>query len=239
MFRYEEIAEDLQKKIKDGVYKTSEKLPKEYELCDQYETSRTTIREAMQLLENRGLIFKRRGSGSYVKSISEEEEVRKGFLQSSQFSGFTKDMGEQKVSSQIIEFAVVNPPREIAAALKMSVEDFAYYVCRIRLVDGEPFVVEYTYMPIQVISGVTKDTVQKSIYAHIENVLRLKIRSCHRIAKAMMPTEKETEWLAIDDGSVCILAIEQVAYLDDGRIFEYSVSHHRSDKFELKTITIR
>ncbi len=239
MFRYEEIAEDLQKKIKDGVYKTSEKLPKEYELCDQYETSRTTIREAMQLLENRGLIFKRRGSGSYVKSISEEEEVRKGFLQSSQFSGFTKDMGEKRVSSEVIEFAVINPTEEIATALKISIQDFVYYVCRIRLVEGEPFVVEYTYMPIHVISGITQDIIKSSIYAHIENTLKLKIRSCHRIAKALMPTEKEKEWLAIDDSGVCILGIEQVAYLDDGRIFEYSISHHRSDRFELKTITIR
>lgn len=238
MFRYEEIADDLQRKIKEGIYQESEKLPKEFELCEQYNTSRTTIREAMDLLETKGLIFKRRGSGSYVKSISEEEEVRKGFLQSTQFNGFSKDMAGKNVTSQVIEFAVVNPTQEVATSLKISEDEFVYYICRVRMVKEEAYVVEYMYMPIQVISGVTKAVINKSIYSHIENTLKLKIKSCHRTARALLPTEEEKEWLNIDD-TVCVFEVEQVAYLDDGRIFEYSISHHRSDKFELKTISFR
>ena len=47
MFKYEIIAEDLQKKIQSGEYRADEKLPQEMELCRQYDTSRITIREAL------------------------------------------------------------------------------------------------------------------------------------------------------------------------------------------------
>lgn len=239
MFKYEEIANDLQRKIKAGEYNPSQKLPKEYELCEQYGASRTTIREAMEALEYKGLIVKRRGSGSYVKNINEQEEVQKGFLKSSQFNGFSKDKSGKRVISKVLEFAVINPPEEVAAQLKIPSKSFVYYICRVRIIDDEPYVVEYTYMPINVISDVTEDVVASSIYAHIEDTLHLKIRSCHRIARALFATEDEKKWLNIKENEACIFEVEQVAYLDDGRIFEYSKSHHRSDKFELKTISLR
>ncbi len=56
MFKYERIAEDIQNKIQKGEYLADEKLPQEMELCRQYDASRITIREALDLLVYRGLI---------------------------------------------------------------------------------------------------------------------------------------------------------------------------------------
>ena len=53
-----------------------------------------------------------------------------------------------------------------------------------------------------------------------------------------IPTEKEEEYLKIDH-CFPILEVEQVAFLDDGRIFEYSKSRHRGDRFELKTVSVQ
>lgn len=55
-----------------------------------------------------------------------------------------------------------------------------------------------------------------------------------------MPTEEERKWLNItDEDFVPIFEVEQIAYLDDGRIFEYSKSRHRADFFELKSVSVR
>ena len=62
MFKYETIAEDIQKRIQSGEYPADEKLPQEMELCRQYDASRITIREALDLLVNRGLITRRSGN---------------------------------------------------------------------------------------------------------------------------------------------------------------------------------
>ena len=76
-------------------------------------------------------------------------------------------------------------------------------------------------------------------HSYIEDTLKLKIQSGHRIARASMPTDEERVWLGIGDAPIPILEVEQVAYLGDGRIFEYSKSRHRGDCFELRTVSVQ
>lgn len=65
--KYKSIYEDLSRKIRAGEYKDSEKLPYERELCQAYDVERITIRHALNLLEEDGLIVKRPGVGSFVR----------------------------------------------------------------------------------------------------------------------------------------------------------------------------
>ena len=81
--------------------------------------------------------------------------------------------------------------------------------------------------------------VKSSIYEYIEQTLKLKIKSAHRTVRADMPTEEERKWLGIGKDEMPILEVEQTAYLDDGRIFEYSKSRHRADCFALRTVSVR
>lgn len=64
---YEVIYEELKNKIMSGSYNDGEKLPFERELCDQYVVDRITVRRALKMLVNDGLLTKRPGLGSYVK----------------------------------------------------------------------------------------------------------------------------------------------------------------------------
>ncbi len=94
-------------------------------------------------------------------------------------------------------------------------------------------------MPTDFITGITAEVVESSIYKYIEEQLKLKIKSAHRIARADMPTEEEREWLEIGEEPIPIFEVEQTAYLDDGRIFEYSKSRHRADCFALMSVSLR
>lgn len=239
MFKYEVVAADLQSKIQSGEYKADERLPQEYELCRRYGVSRITVREAMDLLVNMGLIIKRRGAGTFVKAVSGGAQGQEGFSRSQQFNGFSKDMEGRKVSSRLHEFKLLRAPSKVAKQLQVSSAAFVCYICRTRLVDGKPYVVEYTYMPMDFITGITTQVVESSIYSYIENDLKLKIKSAHRIARASLPTEVEKRWLEIGEPLIPILEVEQIAYLVDGRIFEYSISRHRADCFELLSVTQR
>lgn len=239
MFKYEMIAEDIQNRIQTGEYHADEKLPQEMELCRQYEASRITIREALDLLVYRGLITRRRGAGTYVKAITGEKSDSEGFAKSQQFGDFSGDMKGRKVESEISEFSLLRVPGHVAEKLQVPDTAFVCYICRVRSVDGEPHVVEYTYMPTDFITGITEDVVRGSIYEYIEEKLKLKIKSAHRTVRADMPTEQERKWLGIGEASMPVLEVEQTAYLDDGRIFEYSKSRHRADRFALRTVSVR
>lgn len=238
MTKYESIASDMQQKIKNGVYRPNDQLPFEAEMCKTYNVSRITVKKAMDLLVNRGLVVKRRGSGTFVKNITLIPDDSQSYSTSNQFSGFAHTEGHKNVTSVIHEFQVINPPKNVAQRLKIDEEEFVYYIERTRCSEGEPYVVEYTYMPIQMIPGIKREVLEHSIYQYISEELGLKIKSAHRTVRASLPTKKEEAYLKVEH-CFPILEVEQVAFLDDGRIFEYSKSRHRGDRFELKTVSVQ
>ena len=71
MLKYQSIASDIQRSIEAGALKPNAKLPTVVELCEAYGVSKITIKRAIDLLTDRGLISSRRGSGTYVKNTTE------------------------------------------------------------------------------------------------------------------------------------------------------------------------
>lgn len=236
MAKYEEIAEDIRNGILNGKYGPKEQLPLEKEMCEHYGVSRITIKKAVDELVIQGLVIKRRGSGTFVKALDDDDVQELSMAK--QFEGFSEAHKGMKVHSEIVNFEVVHPTEEIATKLKITCDDFVYYVIRTRYADDVPFVIEYTYMPIGLIPGIKNDVLLNSVYGYIEKELKLKIKSSHRVIRAMLPSELEQKWLDIDS-NFPILEVEQVGFLDNGQPFEYSKAHHRSDKIEFRTVSIK
>ncbi|PRR80996.1 GntR family transcriptional regulator [Clostridium vincentii] len=236
MLKYEQIALDIKQKISEGFFKANDQLPLEKEMCIQYDVSRITIKKAMDQLVMNGLIVKRRGSGSFVKDVDDNEVT--DLSTSHQFLGFSNAYKDKKILSEVIEFQIINPTEEIANKLKMEADGFVYYINRVRYADNEPYVVEYTYMPIDVIPGIKREVLQESIYRYIEDELKLNIKSAHRTIRAILPSKLEMGYLKIGE-NFPLLQIEQIGFLNNGQPFEYSKSNHRSDTFEFKSISVR
>jgi GntR family transcriptional regulator len=66
--RYQQVASRLMQEIADGMPAVGAQLPTEIELCDRFQVSRFTIREALRWLAESGLVTRRRGSGTLVVS---------------------------------------------------------------------------------------------------------------------------------------------------------------------------
>lgn len=62
------IADDIQKRITDETLKPGDKLPTEAVLCQHYKVSRTTLREAIQMLRTKGLLDVTPGRGSFIRT---------------------------------------------------------------------------------------------------------------------------------------------------------------------------
>lgn len=74
MAKYQVLAEALRQKIIEGIFNPGNKLPSEYELQNQFQVSRQTVRNALEVLEKQGFVRGRQGSGTYV--IDREAEER-------------------------------------------------------------------------------------------------------------------------------------------------------------------
>lgn len=62
-----QLFEELGRAIKRGTFAPGQKLPTEAELMHQYGVSRTTVTRTLRDLENRGVIWRRQGSGTFVR----------------------------------------------------------------------------------------------------------------------------------------------------------------------------
>lgn len=68
--KYRWLAERLEEMIQKNIQNGVNKLPTEQELCARYRVSRQTVRNALSLLKERGLIERRQGSGSFITGRS-------------------------------------------------------------------------------------------------------------------------------------------------------------------------
>lgn len=74
--KYRVIYEELSDKIRNGTYSPGQRIMTEKEVSEQYEVSRITSKNALSMLEQAGLIVRKRGAGSYVAdSVSLQAEV--------------------------------------------------------------------------------------------------------------------------------------------------------------------
>jgi len=67
--KYRQLAEALKKGLVKNIQQGIYKLPTEKELCTRFRASRQTVRQALLLLEQEGLIVRRQGSGSYATGL--------------------------------------------------------------------------------------------------------------------------------------------------------------------------
>ena len=231
MSKYGELAAALRSDIEDGTYSAGDRLPTTPELCEKYGVSNTTVKKAIDELEQLGLIARRRGSGIYVKStVSLRRSMQGGLSTSGQMNGLSAELADTGivVTSDVHDFSIVHPSADVADALDISTKEFVYKICRVRLTDNKPRSVEYTYMPLTLVPGLLEEHLHGSIYGYLTHELGFKIGSAHRVLKAAMPTEDECEWLRLGPNDP-VFEVKQVGYLDDGTPYEYSTTHHTSD----------
>ena len=236
MVKYEKIAFSLKNDILNEKYKPNEQLPFEKELCEKFNASKMTVKKALDILVNEGLIVKRRGSGTFVKDLTKEDLLY--LSEKKQFLGLTKAEAAHDIKSDLLDFKIINANKKVASVLKIDEDDFVCFINRVRYVDKEPLVIEKTYMPLYIVEGIKKADALDSVYNFLENKLKLKIQSAHSTVRAEKPNEIDKKYLLLKDDEP-VIEVEKIGYLENGKVFEYSFSRHRYDRFEFKAVTIR
>jgi len=223
--KYEKIANIIRQRIRDGVYPVETLIPDQVSLAEEFDVSRMTVKRAMDILELEGLIFRKRGSGTYVKKTALNGGLNANIME---YEGLTQQLAGKDVKSKIISFKMDFPNESIQEKLDIGRHDPIYKIIRLRIVDEEPYIIEHTIMNAQLIPGVDEDVLHSSVYQYIHDELNLQFGGAHRMIHADKSSEIDQEYLncAADDP---VLEIEQVVYLEDGTPFEYSRSRNKYD----------
>ena len=235
MVKYKDIADDIRQKIKSGEYTFGQKLPYEYVLCMSYHCNKETMKKALDILVKEGLIIRRRGAGTFVKDYDPSLESS-----TNKFArGLTaKYAGIKEVTSEVLGFEVIPADEHLSKKLQIEVGDFVYHIIRLRFLDRKPHLLDISYMPIGLISNLKLEHLKGSIYEYIEKVLKLKIQSCHLTINAALSTPLEQQYLGLKENEPYIQE-EQISYLSNGSIFEYTLARHHYAEFEFQTIVVQ
>ena len=216
MPKYKEIAIALKQKIVEGDYKEGELLPDQETLAKTYDTSRVTIRKAIQLLIDEGLLYTRRGSGTYVRSNIKKNN--KNVTQINSVFGTSVQEGVD-VTSKIIRFDVRFPTTYESEELMIKSTDPVYDV------DQDARSIETSVMPLKYIRDLDEEILKGSIYNYIRDELGYVISAAQRVIIASKANELDSEEFGIEVGEP-ILETNQVVFFDDGTPFDLSKTRY-------------
>ncbi|MGG0740875.1 GntR family transcriptional regulator [Niallia taxi] len=201
-------------------------ISSEREFSEKYDISRMTVRQAINNLVNEGILVRKRGKGTFVAEQKVEQPL-------SGLTSFSEDMRSRglKPLTKILSFQQISSDKNIAAKLKIAEGVPVYEVSRLRLADESPMALEISYLPANIITDLTEDTVHASLYEYIENELNLKISHATQTLESSLAQKSECSILQIEEGDP-VLLIERFSYLQNGEAFEYVKSIYRGDRYK-------
>ncbi|MFV0559979.1 MAG: GntR family transcriptional regulator [Enterococcus sp.] len=227
MPKYEDIANTLRERIRSEHYPPNSFLPNQIDLVEEFGASRMTIKKAINILSMEGLVYSQRGSGT---KILNHPFIQKDTSPVDEYEGLSIQMKRQhrSLKSEIIHFDVEFPSQQIQERLMIEAEQPVYNIHRLRVLDDQPYVLEHTYMPVDLVPGLKKEHLLSSIYEYVHKELHLAFAGAYRAISADKSDTFDQDYLKCSTTDP-VLEVQQVVYLKDGRPIEYSMSRNRFD----------
>ncbi len=138
---YRTIMKDLKDRIQANEFE-SKRLPDERSLSESYGVSRSSIKRALNVLANQGIIFKKRGSGTFINPLYQKNQTI--FQYEGSNLGVTDSFKSDGQVPQIklLDFKVIPASEELQTELFLDPGEFVYQIKRLRSFDDNPFMIE-------------------------------------------------------------------------------------------------
>lgn len=226
MSKYEQIYKKILNRIEQGEYAVGDTLPGEFELMKMYDASRDTVRKALLLLVQNGYIQKSQGRGSIVLDFNRYEFPVSGVVS---FKELAQHM-DQKVETEVLYLEKMHPDLRIQKALQLAPQDHIWFLQRVRRIDNEAVILDTDILNAAIVPELTETIAKASLYDYIENTLQLTIAYASKEITCQNINGQDEQVLDLKHYDM-VVQVESYTYLDDARVFQYTASRHRPDKF--------
>ena len=232
--KYIKIYDDILNKIENSIYKIGDSLPSEADLMREYEASRDTVRKSLNMLATNGYITKARGKLATVN------DIHKLNFPIAKITSFSELSNQEHMDSKTLleEFQVVKNNKYIMEKLNLTEEQEVWSILRSRQIDGERVILDQDYIMRDVVNDLTEDICTHSIYKYIEEELNIQVGYAQKEITVQKVSELDRKYLDIKDDEM-IVVVKSYTYLTDGRLFQYTISKHRADRFKFVEFAVR
>lgn len=225
---YLQIADELRRNIQESVFEVGDRLPTEAELSAQFGVNRHTLRRAMEVLRNEGIVQVARGRGTFVVSTPITFPIGKRVR-------FNKSLKAQALNPkfQVIRAIETTASAKVAACLELADGDAIILYERLGIIDDVPVSLSSSHFPsarfpnlvsyCQTYNSISEMLQREYECDHIRRSTRLSARLARtKDARLLrMPATKP------------ILLSESVNVDQQGAVIEYGVTRFRGDRMEI------
>ncbi|MFR9798792.1 GntR family transcriptional regulator [Streptomyces sp. MS06] len=208
-------------------------MPAERLLATRFDTSRTTVRQALQELVGEGRLDRIQGKGTFV--------ARPKLYRSLRLTSHTEDMRAQGLdpASQMLGIGHVPADAKLAALLGVGVGGKVLRIERLRLASGEPMAIETTHLSARRFPDLRGqlDT-YTSLYAALTRVYGVQLAEAEETIETSLATPREAQLLATDVG-LPMLLLSRHSRDAEGRPVEWVRSVYRGSRYKFVAALMR
>lgn len=204
-----------------------ELLPTEKELEKIYGVSRITVRNAIDELQQNGVVVKQQGRGTFVNK-------NKMTQSSGTIFSWTEEMCVKGEESSTLEINIqeIEPSRKLKSTLKMSSNEKLTVISRIRTMDGEPIAIMVNYLRSKYVPNLVKTGLtSESLYKDLESIYGIIFEKAKEIVSARNATAYECSKLNIPEDSA-VLNLRRTSYIKNKIPVEVVDMVVRGDRYE-------
>ena len=226
--RHWDVANMLRQQIRGGRYRVGERLPTEEVLCQQFDVSRHTLREALRALTEDGLIFRRPRTGSVVIAVNSVSHLTQSVASIQELLNY----GSQTVR-ETIKTEYVTADHDLAYRLKCAVGASWFHIQALRhAVDLTTPLCHTDIYFLPMYAGVMrhKKHLQTPIADQIEEMYGEVAESTQIDIFAEEIQEPIATLLKVDVGSPGLMVARRYAN-SDGTIFEVAFGMHAANRY--------
>lgn len=222
---YIQIRDQIKEEIDKGLWKIGSRLPSERDLASQFSVSRMTLRQAITILVEEGIVERRVGSGTYVASQRVQEKMRG----TTSFTEIIKSQGKTP-STRLISYQRLLPNEHEIKHLNIPPNSYIIRMERVRYADDLPVVYEIASIPEKIAKKLDKKAISEHFFQSLTNAGFVLGKSQQTIS-AKLVSDKVAGELQIQEDSA-VLTLKQRSFLQDGTCFEYVQSQYVAERFE-------
>ncbi|MCT7847765.1 MAG: GntR family transcriptional regulator [Lactobacillus iners] len=217
---YRTIMHDIKEKIVNKEY-DGMRLPDERSLSEHYQVSRSSMKRALELLAQEGIVFKKRGSGTFInplylknRGLFKYEGSNLGITDSFSVPGKSQNI-------ELLDYQVIKTDDDLKQDLFLTSSDFVYKIRRLRLLDDQPFLIETGFIPIKIAPDLNPDILKKSLFNYLEHQKNKRVTKSF-LTITVEPSTLEDQVKLMLEPNEPVGIIEGIFFLDDGTPFEVS-----------------
>jgi GntR family transcriptional regulator len=202
-------------------------LPSENELCSFHDVTRATVRHALELLEREGLIYRKKGKGSFLR--------RRVQLDLARLCSTTRDMQARGwvPGTRLLSVRALVPSPHIQHQLQSEAGTPVWEINRLRLADGEPISLQWSYLSCQRVPELDRHDLTGSLYETLSSAYGIELRNADQVIRTRLATIEEAPLLGVPEGAP-VFVIDRTSYDQAGKAVEHLHALWRGDRYDLQ-----